>query len=84
MWNSEKGFGVVQADSAVLERYFLHISQVESAPAYPKAGMHVIFNVSTRPPRKEGGFTEACDAVIVAEPANIQTVAGTDVLKGDK
>jgi hypothetical protein len=67
-WYTNRGFGVLQGPTSLIERYFLHVSQIAQSPDFqPKVGMQFSFNVA--PPRKEGELPRAVFAKLVAAPA---------------
>jgi cold shock CspA family protein len=69
-WNAPRGFGFIEGLTHVLplQRYFLHISQIQCGPNPPLIGSLVRFEVS--PPRKPEQLPLAKNAWII-DPSEI-------------
>jgi cold shock CspA family protein len=70
-WHQERGFGIVRVGPpSSLEKYFLHVSAIQSGTATPEVGMTVEFEVSDKP-AKENQLRQAvrADIIIPEEPA---------------
>jgi cold shock CspA family protein len=76
-WHEQRGFGIVRVGPATsLERYFLHVTAIQSGTATPEVGMVVEFDVSDKP-AKEGQLRQAVRADI-ALPAEPKADGGSD------
>jgi cold shock CspA family protein len=75
-WNDAKGYGVIRVGPpSSLEKYWLHVSNIQSGTGAPTVGMEVEFEVGEKPVNKVVTLMPAIKAdIILPEPLPEGTV----------